>query len=172
MARGIMYHITTDPAAVGSMDKYDFTDSLEVLGVDYVENRDGCDAEPDIENLRDILHDDLGISDIKEKPNTEFDIPAFAFQTPGESELTGCKVQFFQKLFQALKKDIERMSLTDFATKTEISYQLMSNIDDRYADAVYLDMGTGPATYTMHQFLRRLIPDTTYYVSANTVLLH
>ena len=55
MARGTVYHLSTDPESMGSMDESNFYDSLDRLNVDFVQNENPENSESSITWLRDKL---------------------------------------------------------------------------------------------------------------------
>lgn len=171
MARGIIYHITTDPEKLGSMSEYNFYDHIESLHAEYVVDRDTYSAQNDLDSLREELKAN-GFDIQKEILKDADEQPAFVIYTGNKERLEKAKMKYFSHCLTQLKDRLETLSLKEFATDTGIVYELSQHINDTYSDAVYLDMGTGGSTYTMHQFLRNLEENHVYYVSTNTVLMH
>lgn len=173
MARGHIFHVTTDPYNLGNMNEWDFCENLEALKADYVRNcseavsRDNTDwlAQALSDNGFDVLPD-------AEAEEDEREAAAFIIKTGDTESLTACKMRYFRPLLDALKKEVAALDLKEFATDKCNTYGLTSKINDDFSDAVYLDISGYCCTYTMHAFIRDMKPDMTYYVAANTVLMH
>lgn len=167
----VMYHITAEPERLGCMTEEDFYDHIDALGADYVQDQDPEDAKYALDALRRRL-DDAGFATSDPDPEDGYDDEAFRFTTGGQDALDACKDGWFKDIFKELRSKVAAMTLAQFSRDTGPAYGLTELVNDRFGDHAYLDMGTGPATYTVPSFIRNLEPGRTYYVSSNTVYLH
>lgn len=165
-----MFHVTTDEDVLGGIDASDFDDRLDALGADYAENYQSTDAARVTGELKSRF---LAARFRVQDKTGELPIGcAFAFGTGSRDELKQAQIAWFRESIDALKSKVAGMSDEDFACDTAMPYALKELVDDRYGDAVYLDMGTGPAVNTLDRFMRCLQPGTTYFVDAAAVYLH
>lgn len=166
----VMYHVSTDPAVLGSMSEDAFYDSADALGADYVQDQDEERSRHPI----DVLYNALKAAGFHPvRVDDPEDHEAFRFRSgKDQAAMDGRKDAWFQDQFQRLQAKAASMTLADFARSTGPAYDLMEMVNDRFGDHVHLDMGTGPASYTLPSFIRNMEPDTLYYVAANTVYLH
>lgn len=170
MSRGTMYHIVIDPDRLGGMDESDFCDDLDSLVVDYVKNRDPAEAMTDTEKLKArIMAAGFGLAAIDDE---YADAAAFAFRAGTRDELDSAKQNWFRDDLAALKRKVAAIDLKTYATETGPIYDLRQILDETDGDAVYLDMGTGPAVYTLDRFVRNMERGYTYYVDRVTVYMH
>lgn len=168
MSRGIIYHAVLDENNCGMMSASDFEDCLDVMHIDSVLDQAPEDAADSIANLLSWIK--TGKFEIIEK-----DLPedcAFIIKTGDAEQLAYCKRQLFARGFEELKKKLDFLSLDTFASDFIEIASIRDILENTYADAVYFDAGTGPGTYTLDGFMRRLEPNKTYFVSANTVWMH
>lgn len=173
MARGYIYHITIDPDSLGCIDSGDFFEDLDALSAQYVEDVSPENALVCTSSFDKVLTD----KGFRTAPDTEAsedgrETAAFIIETGDLESLTACKMRYFEPLLEALKKEVATLDLATFATYECNSYSLISKINDDYEDVVYLDVGEyGGSTYTMHEFIRQMEPNTTYYVASNVILM-
>ena len=165
MSRGIMYHIALDENCCGSMSADDFFDSLDLLHVDSVADQAPEDCAKSLKSLLDWL-EKAGFCII------QTGLPencAAILKTGSARELENCKRKRFVKAFKTLKDKVTALSLDTFAADFVEVSSIRDILEDTHADAVYYDAGLGPGTYTLDGFMRRLEPDRSYFISANTV---
>lgn len=174
MARGYIYHIVSDPDDLGSMAASDFYDDLDALCVEYTEDSAPETAQHNTNCLARALEQDGFVI----RPDTEAadegrEAAAFVLETGDQASLDACRRKYFGPLLAELKKEVAALDLDTFSSDRCNTYSLTSKINDDYGDAVYLNVSEyGSMIYTMHGFIRRLDPNTTYYVAQNTVLMH
>lgn len=167
MSRGIMFHISTDPNDMGTFSFEDLTDKLDILGVDRIEDRFACDSVNDTSVLKFMLRGaGFKIADMADCKTCA----AMLLPMP-EQKLNDAKSKFFKNNLDNLKVLIANMTEQDFATKDAV-YEIKRLVDDTHGDAVWLDTGTGPAPCSLMSFVRGILPDRTYYLSATTVYMH
>lgn len=173
MARGYIYHITTTPDNLGCIDASDFFENLDALSAQYVEDVSPDNALVCTSALRKELESDgFPIVPDTEADEDGRDTAAFIIKTGNLESLSVCKMRYFEPLLEALKKEVAALELATFASYECGAHSLTSKINDDYGDVVYLEAGNyGGSTYTMHEFIRQMNPDTTYYVAANVVLM-
>ena len=173
MARGYIFHITTDPDNLGCINASDFFEYLDALSAQYVDDVSPENALVCTNALCKVLENN-GFPVV---PDTEADedgrdAAAFIIKTGDPESLAACKMRYFNPLLEALKEEVAALELATFASSECNTYSLTSKINDGYSDMVYLEVGNyGGSTYTMHEFIRQMNPDTTYYVAANVVLM-
>lgn len=171
MARGTMFHITNDPDNLGTMCASEFYEDVGSLHVEFVDDDQKEIADQNTECLAKMLEAcGFPIFPDDEPANEDYKPAAFIIRTGGDDSLTAAKMRFFQPLLESLKKEVSELDLKTFATAGCNTYSLIYKINDDYSDAVYLETGEyGGSVYTMHEFIRNMDPDATYYVAANTV---
>lgn len=168
MARGTIYHLSTDPESMGSMDESDFYNFLDRLDIDFVQNENPENSESSLAWLRDKLASS-GFEIVEQN------LPegcAFAFQTGSANTLMLAKMAWFSDRYRALNRYLGTLSLEDFATSTSKAFQISELAEDPRGDAVWLDEGCGACTKNLLDTVRDLAPDTVFYVAKNTVLMH
>lgn len=180
MIRGTIYYITADPCPLHAMDESDFYDRVDALEVDYVQNDSAETAAQEIARLRTNL-EKAGFGLVLPNGNGEWpgDIevdacapPAFGFVTDSRDALDTARINWFARDLAELKAKVAALTPREFACDTAAAARIVELTSDTCGDAVYLDMGTGPALYTVPVFMRNLEPGRTYYVAANTVTMH
>ncbi len=170
MSRGTMFHVVTDPDCLGAMSESDFYEDLGSLGVDYVQDQDPDRSATATGKLRDLI---AGAGFRLAAAGEEYeDGAAFAFRADTPDELDAAKQNWFRDGLEALKRKTAAIDLKTYAADTGAVYDLKQLLDDTDGDAVYLDMGTGPAVYTLDYFVRNLEHGRTYYVDRVTVYMH
>lgn len=173
MSRGVIYHIAADPNALGGMCADDFAEHVESLNVDYVEDQDEDDARVST----DWLFAELAKAGFNPKEPDDglledAEDVRFLFESGDEAALKEAKMNWFRSDLEALRKLVASAELEPFATDTALAYKMKELAGDDNADAVYLDMGYGPSTYTLASFIRNMEAGRTYYVGTETVYMH
>ncbi len=176
MARGTIFKAAINPTDV-EVFADDFYDYEDELGVDYVADRSPEDSQIALGGLIDSLSKagfKVMPNPVPEDERDEDDENCFAFtlETGDAADLTKAKENYFSAMFAKLKEQVAKMALTEFATEVYIATDILNNVENRCGDLVYYDAGTGPASYTLHGFIRRLEPNKTLYFGPHTVYMH
>lgn len=181
MTRGILYHVTTDKDLIDEVDAQDFSGHEKELSIEGFCNRNGIDANGDIVKLTSRLREaGFDIEANQRSVVTEITmngqeqtscshLVVYSIQTGDAKKLDVAKENYFRDAFENLRKTVDGMSIKTFATDPCSVCDIMRHVDDRYADAVALDLSSGALVYTMMQFIRRLAPNRTYYISTRTI---
>lgn len=74
--------------------------------------------------------------------------------------------RYFRGAYQALKRDVDKLSLTEFATDGGKAAFLSQLLDDE-TELVYFNS----SYYTVDEFVRRVMPDTRYFIAKDNVLI-
>lgn len=172
MSRGVIYHISTDPESLGGMCADDFAEHVESLNVDYVADQNEDDARIATDGLFAALAE-AGFNPLRPSPDLEnAGGVRFLFRSGSEDALKAAKMNWFRNDLEELKKLAASAELESFAADTALAYRIKELAGDDNADAVYLDMGRGPSTYTLASFIRNMEAGRTYYVGSETVYMH
>ena len=164
MARGTLYLITVDPNDMNAVNAECFYGDEAAMQVEYFADRGPEEAERDLE----ILCDKLRAAKLDVIPIDD----GYKLTTYDKANVETCQMAYFEKSLETLKEIVSRLSLKTFATDVTCPYDITQHIQDDYSDALHLDMGTGAATDTLDGFVRRLQPNTAYYISRNAILMH
>lgn len=167
MGRGYIYHISADPEVFPGLDESDFYESLDSMACDYVENCGAGRAD-----ILSGLKNSLKSAGFEIQEENLPDACVFAFCAGDENELKTRQGNWFRGWYNRFKELSQAITLEQFACGTEHIYPIQEALNDNYDDAVYLDMGTGPAFYAFMRFMRTLLPDKTYYVEDACVFMH
>lgn len=173
MGRGIMYHITLDSENVNTMCEEDFYEELRSLCIDSVKDRPQEDAQNDVRGLAERFKS-AGFSIEEYTPLDENESPMWScpvIKTGDEATLETCKMKYFASAFGKLQKRVQEMSLQTFVSDTSTASSLRTLIANTYADAVYYGEPY-EGIYSLDGFVRRMKPNTTYYIAPETVLMH
>lgn len=170
MSRGVMYHIghETEIGNYVPIDESEFYEEISALGVDYVQNQHPENAKVSVSNLVQRLW----AVGFKVKLTTDPDLEGFyLFQTGSEAELTACKAAYFKSAFESMKQMVNTMSLETFASDGGEEYMLRSLINNKMGDAVYYGAYL-EEVYSLDSFIRKLTPNTGYYIAPETIYMH
>lgn len=166
MSRGYIYHMTPDPADVGSMTASTFDDMLDSMPADYASD---C-SDPEV----------IG-SFMKRLKSAGFAVEPLDGDGPGqgyvlkampEDALLKAKASFFAPRLKELKSVVAGLSEDAFATDGDELLAIQRAVNDQYGDAVYLGCSFGASFKTLDTAVRQLMPDTDYFVAPGTVLMH
>lgn len=167
MSRGTMFHVAADPDAMGGMSAEDFAGHVDTLNCDYVQDSGPEAAKAALDAFRRALLDaGFRVED------TDGDGAAFLFRTGDGDGLKAAQCGWFRDDLETLKSKVAAITLEEFACDGGPAYCLRELVNDPCGDAVYLDMGCGPCTYTMSEFIRNLEPGRVLYVDEATVYMH
>lgn len=165
MARGFLFAVTAARDDVEELDASQF-ESSHFHHVDYVGECDDPEQAVNglLEHLRGIGFD----------PEYDEDLDAYLFVSGSAQELLARQEAHFAKKLETLKSKVNSMPLHQFASDPFVAYGLVQEIDDDDGDAVWFtaDPGRYPAFYTLDNWLRRLKPDTIYYLANSALLMH
>ena len=172
MARGILYHITTNLHNVGRMNKDFLNESPDELSVDYLKNLRGRGAEESLQNLIESL-ETAGFTILK-TPEEERDngYVSFTLLPMDKKTLLRSKKAYFKDQFERAKKTMEKLDETQFATDSMELWNMQQALENTYGDAVWFGDHESEYVVSLQDCIRKLQPDTTYYVADNTVLMH
>lgn len=164
MARGTMYQVVKKIGDLNTMSESDFYDKLDLLSCDFVKDEDEEESEIHIGWLREEFdHCGIAIFIIDD---------GYHFRTPGAEKLMDFKKLFFYDRFERFKRLFANFNAEDFCSVQAVS-GLQQKIEDNYTDAVcYWDDCFQERIMTLDKFVRSLEPETDYYISQKTVLMH
>lgn len=74
--------------------------------------------------------------------------------------------RYFRGAYQALKRDVDKLSLTEFATDGGKVAFLSQLLDDE-TELVYFNY----SYYTVDEFVRQVMPDTRYFIAKDNALI-
>ena len=74
--------------------------------------------------------------------------------------------RYFRDAYQALKRDVDKLSLTEFATDGGKAAFLSQLLDDE-TELVYFNS----SYYTVDEFVRQVMPNTRYFIAKDNVLI-
>ena len=167
MSRGYIYHASIDPLDVEGIDETDFDDP-DVLGCDYVAN-----VVPDAaKELLGALAKRFSAAGFAVQTDKLPEGCAFALKAMPQNRLDKAKKAWFKADYDRFKELSATITPEEFSCGTDSVYAIQTALDDRYSDAVYLDMGTGPAFDRMSAFMRNLQPDKNYFFEDACVFMH
>ena len=161
MARGMIYHITKQREDLGLMSEDDFYGMTGALGCDYVEDCKDASARNALERLHMALWD-AGMK----VHCTGMERCWFSFHTP--ADISRAKSVYFEEKFKKMKQMADAITPEQFSSDSSEVYRLRMVIEDTFGDMVW----DGYELHTADRFIRKLEPDTVYYVADNTVYMH
>lgn len=168
MAKGTLFHITTDVTELGAYKASNFYEVLSELEADYVEDDSEENAEMGLEWLQECVKNFADISSVSNILSS-----AFMFTTPDKGTLDRKRQAYLKSWYDNLQNAVLSLTLEDYASDSMELYELRQMLDMGITDMVYFEnAGTGPSLCTMAKFIRTIKPDTAYYVSCNTILIH
>ena len=167
MARGTMYQIVRKTEDIGTMNEYDFYDMLERLHCDYVKREDTVDSEINLGQFFEVFEKN-GILITKMLDGT-----GFHFCTPDKEGLLAFQTRMFHGKWKRFLDASEKLGETNFASNNDKVDDLLQIIEETYSDAVYYRNEFSHDHFlTFDRFIRSLDPDTDYFISNYTMLIH
>lgn len=167
MARGTMYQIVRKTEDIGTMNEYDFYDMLERLHCDYVKREDTVDSEINLGQFFEVFEKN-GILITKMLDGT-----GFHFCTPDKEGLLAFQTRMFHGKWKRFLDASEKLGETNFASNNDKVDDLLQIIEETYSDAVYYRNEFSHDHFlTFDRFIRSLEPDTDYFISNYTMLIH
>ena len=164
-----IYHVSTDPRAIGSMSPDDFADCLGALSADYVIDADPKVAAEAVGRLKERLSA-AGFAVKESETRAQTPEAAFSFETSADTDRK--KDAWFKTDYDVLRRLVLDMTPKQFSCSTDYPYRIKEAADDAFGDLAYLDMGTGPALYTLPTFIRNLEPSRNFYVAPGVIYVH
>lgn len=175
MSRGIIYHVTTNPDDLFTIDAADFTGQEQVFNVKNFSDRTNNEATQDILRLVNSLREagfNFSVEQMKPYPIPfDYECPVYILTTGNWAQVTACKENYFRPLLERLKTEVQKTNLTVFATDPLYPVKLQRNLNDNYSDVICLSTVTRNVPMPVHTFIRELEPETRYYIDARTVLM-
>ena len=173
MARGNIYQIIqksdTNDATLEHegfpFSYYGFYDDIERLDADYVEDDNSGQA---IDFLKELLTNcDFDISE--EVPAGQ----AFSFTTDNETLTLESKCNYFKDAYINFIRKAQEILLPIFASNQAAADHIEETLTERYGDMVWAidEYGNG-MLMPRDTFIRQLTPDTTYFVTHKTIIIH
>jgi hypothetical protein len=165
--RNIIFHIISEQMFdhYTTMDESDFYEHLESLNADSVQNQDPVDAKDSVERLVSRLQNaGLKVETATGPESEEF----YVFQTGNAEETKTCKCQYFAAAFAKLQEMVGQMSLETFLSDGTEEYQLRMLIKNTSGDMVYYGDWM-ESSLSLDSFIRKLTPNSVYYIAPETV---
>lgn len=163
MSRGYCYEISTDPCLypIGLLTPYEVANDRP-YGAYSAITPDDCTAIVDnfLESLIEAGATVREMTDGDYEDSTSFGAIAIIEFPPDFRE------RYFENAYRALKRKVDNLSLTTFATDSAETMSLSQIINDE-TELVYFDS----TYYTVDEFIRGVMPDTRYFVAKDNALI-
>lgn len=163
MSRGYCYEISTDPCLypIGLLTPYEVADDRP-YGAYSAITPDNCTDIVDnfLESLIEAGATVREMTDEDYEDSTSFGAIAVIEFPPDFRE------RYFENAYRALKRKVDNLSLTTFATDSTETMSLSQIINDE-TELVYFDS----TYYTVDEFIRGVMPDTRYFVAKDNALI-
>ena len=161
--QGYCYHFTTNPESINDINADDLYEA-NVIGP-----TDKCDDVTKFTTAQALL-DKLymcGLRDYSELEDFQ-DNPGWSFTTPDSAGLNVIKAAFFRKKFNDMKTLAAKITMDDFITYNNADMlSLEACVRDRGHDLAAFDNHLGISYMPLDSFIRKLQPNTTYYLSGH-----
>lgn len=168
MSRGYIFHVTTDSFAMGTLSASDFYESLNQLQADYTEDASSETANEVLQtNFLSILSR-IGFSI---DPFSTDDANGYVIHPLDETGVRRAKELYFAPKLKEFQEIATNMTLDRFVD-TNTPSDINTVVDNNYTDGVQFENQYGGLFYTMDAFIRRLSPNTEYFVSDNIIFMH
>lgn len=163
MSRGYCYEISTDPCLypIGLLTP-DEVASDRPYGTYSAITPDDCTDIVDnfLESLIEAGATVREMTDEDYEDSTSFGAIAVVEFPPDFRE------RYFENAYRAIKRKVDNLSLTTFATDSTETMSLSQIINDE-TELVYFDS----TYYTVDEFIREVMPDTRYFVAKDNALI-
>lgn len=172
MARGYIYHLTTDPDDLNSVTADDF-ETPELIGADFCETVENSENPARIAGL--LASAGAVVTRVDANGEDETDDEVFAgwrVDAMSEAAMTEFRRRFFRNKFERLRALVGALTLDEFAADSPVLTRVESALNERFGDAVALGNGLGETFKTFDAAIRSLEPGTDYYLSRTCVLMH
>lgn len=143
-----------------------YNEKLDIIGCDFVQN---CSDKSQTKQVQDRMYFLGATIDPVTKRMPGY---AFSFCFEKESILKRAKERYFSSRFEKLRSTVKTLTLEAIIERAPSLDCICNN---EYSDAVELydqEEGDNGTFITMDDFIRRIRPGVTYYVSESTVLMH
>lgn len=163
MSRGYCYEISTDPCLypIGLLTPDEIADDRPYGAYSAITPDDCTDI---VDNFLESLIE-AGAT-VREMTDEDYE-DSISFGALAVIEFPpDFRERYFRDAYQALKRDVDKLSLTEFATdggKAAFLYQLLDNETELvYFNSLY---------YTVDEFVRQVMPNTRYFVAKDNALI-
>lgn len=163
MSRGYCYEISTDPCLypIGLLTPYEVADDKPYGAYSAITPDDCTDIVGNfLESLIEAGATMHEMTDEDYENSTSFGAIAVIEFPPDFRE------RYFENAYRALKRKVDNLSLTTFATDSAETMSLSQIINDE-TELVYFDS----TYYTVDEFIRGVMPDTRYFVAKDNALI-
>lgn len=163
MSRGYCYEISTDPCLypIGLLMPYEIADDRPYGAYSAITPDDCTDIVDNfLESLIEAGATVREMTDEDYEDSTSFGAIAVVEFPPDFRE------RYFENAYRALKRKVDNLSLTTFATDSTEAMSLSQIINDE-TELVYFDS----TYYTVDEFIRGVMPDTRYFVAKDNALI-
>lgn len=163
MSRGYCYEISTDPCLypIGLLTPDEIADDRPYGAYSAITPDDCTDIVDNfLESLIEAGATVREMTDEDYEDSTSFDAIAIIEFPPDFRE------RYFRDAYQALKRDVDKLSLTEFATDGGKAAFLSQLLDDE-TELVYFNS----SYYTVDEFVRQVMPNTRYFVAKDNALI-
>lgn len=162
MSRGYCYEISTDPCLypIGLLTPYEIANDKPYGAYSAITPDDCTDIVDNfLESLIEAGATVHEMTDEDYEDSTSFGAIAVVEFPPDFRE------RYFKDAYRALKRKVDNLSLTTFATNSTEAMSLSQIINDE-TELVYFDS----TYYTVDEFIRGVMPDTRYFVAKDNAL--
>lgn len=163
MSRGYCYEISTDPCLypIGLLMPGEIADDRPYGAYSAITPDDCTDIVDNfLESLIEAGATVREMTDEDYEDSTSFGAIAVVEFPPDFRE------RYFENAYRALKRKVDNLSLTTFATNSTEAMSLSQIINDE-TELVYFDS----TYYTVDEFIREVMPDTRYFVAKDNALI-
>lgn len=163
MSRGYCYEISTDPCLypIGLLTPYEVADDRPYGAYSAITPDDCTDIVDNfLESLIEAGATVREMTDEDYEDSTSFGALAVIEFPPNFRE------RYFENAYRALKRKVDNLSLTTFATDSTETMSLSQIINDE-TELVYFDS----TYYTVDEFIRGAMPDTRYFIAKDNALI-
>ena len=163
MSRGYCYEISTDPCLypIGLLTPDEIADDRPYGAYSAITPDDCTDIVDNfLESLIEAGATVREMTDEDYEDSTSFGAIAVIEFPPDFRE------RYFRDAYQALKHDVDKLSLTEFATDGGKAAFLSQLLDDE-TELVYFNS----SYYTVDEFVRQVMPNTRYFIAKDNALI-
>lgn len=163
MSRGYCYEISTDPCLypIGLLMPDEIADDKPYGAYSAITPDDCTDI---VDNFLESLIE-AGAT-VREMTDDDYE-DSISFGALAVIEFPpDFRERYFENAYQALKRDVDKLSLTEFTTDGGKAAFLSQLLDDE-TELVYFNS----SYYTVDEFIRGVMPDTRYFVAKDNALI-
>lgn len=162
MARGYIYYVTKNKDQDVSFTKEQYYESLDRLGIDYVDDMANEDSADILKMLAEMLYKQGAVVGYGHS-NRDF-MFSFVF-----SDADSMKRNYFEPKLAKLKAEAAALTLEN-VIRSAPCLDCITN--SNYSDLVAFDDGNATTDMTFDNFIRNLESGVTYYVYRKVILAH